>query len=44
MPTFAMKSKASEIVIRDLDCVNVQPEVVIEEDAGVDKEMEDEIL
>jgi hypothetical protein len=44
LPTFAMKTKALDIVIKDLDCPNMQPEVIVEEDAEVNKELEDEIL
>ena len=44
LPTFAMKTRAADIVIKDLDCASIQPEVVVEEEVSVDKELEDEIL
>ena len=45
LPTFPMKAKANDIVIRDLDCANIQPEIVVDdEQSAIDKELEDEIL
>jgi len=45
LPTFPMKTKARDLVIKDIDCPNVRPEVEIIEDTNdTDKELEDEIL
>jgi hypothetical protein len=41
LPTFAMKTRAGQIEIRDLDCPNIQPELELGES---DSEFEDEIL
>ena len=46
LPTFAVRTKARDLVLRDLDCSKVMPEVVAEADSSDSEasELEDEIL
>lgn len=47
LPTFEMKTKASDIMIQDLNCPNIHPEITMDDESGssgLDKEVEDEIL
>ena len=41
LATFPMKTKSLQIQIQDLDCPNIQPEVIADEG---EKDLEDEIL
>jgi hypothetical protein len=43
LPTFPMKKKAADIEIKDLDCVNIQPEVAVDGDAAAVSEEDKEI-